>query len=109
MDYVRVIDPSSMDREVKAGEDREMREKVWEGADYQLSFAFILLQLLELGNDKLCYQEEKAIQPEIGMLKRRGVKVLEGDERSLQSIPKSLSHDDNNSKRIVLFVPGGGF
>jgi hypothetical protein len=72
VEYVRVIGPSSM--------NRSQKESVWEGADYQLSFAFLLLRALELGNDKLYYQERKATPPEIEMLLERGVKVLTSDE-----------------------------
>jgi len=74
--YMRVIGPSSMDREVREGESAGKRTKSWEGADYQLSFAFRLLECLRLDNSKLFYQEKEAVWPELEMLLAKGVSVL---------------------------------
>lgn len=117
VEYLRVVEPSSMDRD-------GTEQGVWRGADYKLSFGFVLRHCLSRteetdGRIRFIYQEPTAVWEEEDALRRKHVVVLEEqgeddeEEWHMDTIPSRIApNEDNEYARthiIVLYVPASGF
>lgn len=102
VEYLRVIGPSSLNRHP------DIAPAVWQGADHQLSLAFVLLRHLGLATSRLHYQELRVIWQEIVMLQsQRHVSVMKRDELYPSEIPSHLVPKTGVDDRIVLYLPAG--